>query len=177
MLSIGRGSRQFPAPGQRLPIPRASWVPTIWPACEIGGGGLVTQSPALVGGGVSPSAWPCVYWPGLSCSVWRSSSPVAPSRVGCLQRASDIDATVLQSDAILRLPQPLFHLAARGYGHPKPSRNPRLRRYLSCQLLIGDDNIRSPTTARAAASPGQYGPGVRKGPISVVSSPSRCLRR
>src|SRR6202011_1229181 len=44
-------------------IPRASWAPTMWPAyrSEIGGGGLVTQSPALVGGCVWPSAWRCVY--------------------------------------------------------------------------------------------------------------------
>jgi hypothetical protein len=34
-----------------------------------------------------------------------------------------------------RLPQPLFHLAARGLGHPKPSRNPRLPRCLSCERL------------------------------------------
>ena len=33
------GIASVPAPGWRLPIPRASWVPTIWPACrsEIGG--------------------------------------------------------------------------------------------------------------------------------------------
>jgi hypothetical protein len=85
-ISVGRRSRQFPAPGWRLPILRASWVPTIWPACrsEIGDCGLVTRSLALAGDGVSLSVWPCVYWRGLSCSLWRSCSSVAPSRVGCL---------------------------------------------------------------------------------------------
>ena len=28
------GIASFPAPGWRLPIPRALWVPTIWPACR-----------------------------------------------------------------------------------------------------------------------------------------------
>jgi hypothetical protein len=49
----------------------------IWPAYEIGGV-KVTRSPALAGGDVSPSVWPCVCWPRLSCSLWRSSAPVAP---------------------------------------------------------------------------------------------------
>ena len=36
------------------------------------------QSPAPVGAGVSPSAWPSVCWPSWSYSTWRCFSPVAP---------------------------------------------------------------------------------------------------
>ena len=103
-----------------------------------------------------------------------------------------------------RLPQPLFHLAARGLGHPKPSRNPRLPRCLSCERLdrrrqfatahSGGQTavkffrrrnvmirsyscvVRSSITAPRRPLLISTALGVRKGPISVVSSPSRCRR-
>jgi hypothetical protein len=38
----------------------------------------VTHPLAPAGFDASPSVWPCVYWPGLSCSIWWSSSLAAP---------------------------------------------------------------------------------------------------
>jgi hypothetical protein len=103
-----------------------------------------------------------------------------------------------------RLPQPLFHLAARGLGHPKPSRNPRLPWCLSCERLdrrgqfatahSGGQTtvkflrrrnvmirscscvVRSSIMAPRRPLPISTALGVRKGPISVVSAPSRCRR-
>ena len=35
----------------------------------------ITQSPVRADADASPSVWPCVCWPGSSCSIWQSSSP------------------------------------------------------------------------------------------------------
>jgi hypothetical protein len=92
-------------------------VPTIWPTCRCEVGGLrVIQSPALVGDGVSPSACPCVCWPGLSCSLW----PV-PTRAIWVFRGN------LQNVRSLTTTTPA-HRRAKHYA--SPDAGPRVRRLL-----------------------------------------------
>ena len=137
-LSIGRGSRQFPAPGWRLPIPRASWAPTIWPACrsEIGGWGLVRSLSPRRCFAFSLALRLLARIVLLALAVLSICGSVA-GRMFVAGIRHQRHRPLVRCDTNLweRLPQPLFHLAARGLGHPKPSRNPRLPRCLSCERL------------------------------------------